>query len=203
MTFKLSPLPYPHKALEPHMSDHTLRVHHEKHHQGYVVGLNNLLKNHPLESASSLEEILSKAPFHPNGTLIFNNAAQVWNHDFFWQCLSPQGGERLLQGSLKKAIHSTFGDSENFFKAFKETALGQFGSGWVWLVINEKGGLAIQKTSNADLPLAHGLHPLITCDVWEHAYYLDYQNRRAEYVDTFLKHLANWSFAQERFENAV
>jgi len=192
MTHTLPNLPYDIAALEPHISAKTLAFHHGKHHQAYVTNLNNLIQNTELAD-KPLEEIIQATAKNPEKAGIFNNAAQVWNHTFFWNCMKPQGGGQPT-GGLKAMIETAFGSYETFAADFKQAAVTQFGSGWAWLVV-EKGILRIMKTSNADLPMVHGATALLTCDVWEHAYYLDYQNRRPDYVDTFLSHLVNWDFA--------
>lgn len=197
--FQLPPLPYALQALSPHISERTLEFHYGKHHQAYVNNLNQLIQGTPLETAS-LEGIIEQTAQDIEKTAIFNNAAQAWNHTFFWNSMTPKGGGELKEGSLKSALSKTFGNLETFQAQFKNAALSQFGSGWAWLVVNQEGNLAITKTGNADLPLVHGQKALLTCDVWEHAYYLDYQNRRPDYVDTFLKHLVNWSFAEDIFK---
>lgn len=192
MTHTLPNLPYDIAALEPHISAKTLTFHHGKHHQAYVTNLNNLIQNTELAD-KSLEEIIHATAKNPDKAGIFNNAAQVWNHTFFWNCMKPKGGGQPT-GDLKTMIEKAFGSYETFAADFKQAAVTQFGSGWAWLVV-EKGELRIMKTSNADLPMVHGTTALLTCDVWEHAYYLDYQNRRPDYVDTFLSYLVNWDFA--------
>jgi Fe-Mn family superoxide dismutase len=191
MTHTLPNLPYDINALEPHISAQTLTFHHGKHHQTYVTNLNNLIQNTEFQD-KSLEEIIFATATIPEKVGIFNNAAQVWNHTFFWNCMKPGGGGQPT-GELKMLIEKTFGSYETFAAEFKQAAITQFGSGWAWLVV-EKGNLRIMKTANADLPMVHGATALLTCDVWEHAYYLDYQNRRPDYVDTFLTHLVNWDF---------
>jgi superoxide dismutase, Fe-Mn family len=200
MTFQLPALPYDRTALEPHMSAQTLDTHHGKHHAAYVKNLNDLLAGTPLASHSLEEVILDSGRDLDGKGKIFNNAAQVWNHTFFWQCMTPQGGGQPV-GALFDAIAKTFGSLEVFKQQFKEAATTQFGSGWAWLVL-DKGQLKITKTGNADLPLRHGQTALLTCDVWEHAYYLDYQNRRPDFVDTFLNHLVNWAFVAQNFASA-
>lgn len=192
MTHTLPNLPYDIAALEPHISAQTLTFHHGKHHQAYVTNLNNLIQNTDLAD-KSLEEIIHTTAKNSEKASIFNNAAQVWNHTFFWNCMKPKGGGQPT-GDLKAGIEKAFGSYEAFAAEFKQAAVTQFGSGWAWLVV-EKGNLRIMKTANADLPMIHGATALLTCDVWEHAYYLDYQNRRPDYVDTFLAHLVNWDFA--------
>ena len=192
MTFTLPPLPYEKNALEPHISSRTLDFHHGKHHQTYVDNLNKLIANTELEN-KPLEEIIRLSAQDTAKAGIFNNAAQVWNHTFYWHSLKKEGGG-LPQGVLLKRIAQDFGDYDKFKEAFKQAGATQFGSGWVWL-IEEKSTLKIAKTGNADLPLIHGQKALLTCDVWEHAYYLDYQNRRPDYLEVFLNHLVNWDFA--------
>lgn len=194
--FELPALPYDKKALEPHITEKTLNFHHGKHHQAYVNNLNNLIKGSDLE-AKTLEEIII-ATVNDNAKVgIFNNAAQIWNHTFFWHCMKPQGGGKP-SGKLAAQIDKDFGSYENFVEQFKQASVTQFGSGWAWLVW-DKDKLKVTKTPNADLPMAHGHRALLTVDVWEHAYYLDYQNRRPDYVAIFLEHLVNWSFAESNF----
>ncbi len=188
----LPPLPYPIDALAPYISAETLSFHHGKHHQTYVTNLNNLIVNTPFLE-QSLEQIIITTAHKPDFIGIFNNAAQVWNHTFFWHCLKPQGGGSP-SGELLDRINHDFGSYKDFSAQFKQAAVTQFGSGWAWLVL-ENDTLKITKTGNADLPMVHHQKAILTCDVWEHAYYLDYQNRRADYVDTFLTHLVNWDFA--------
>ncbi len=197
MTITLPPLPYAENELEPYISAQTLEYHYGKHHNAYVVNLNNLIKDTKLET-KSLELIVLLTTDDPAKTAIFNNAAQVWNHTFYWNSLTPKGGG-LPNGAIASKINSDFGSYENFARLFKEAALGQFGSGWAWLVLKD-GILSIMKTSNADTPIAHGIIPLLCIDVWEHAYYLDYKNGRAEYVDNVINHLINWEFANKNLE---
>jgi Fe-Mn family superoxide dismutase len=187
MAFELPPLPYPKDALAPHMSEQTLDFHYGKHHQTYVNNLNELIKGTDNERRS-LEEIILAA--EPGG--LFNNAAQAWNHSFFWSCMTPGGGEP--EGELKTAIEQSFGSVDDFLQTFNDKAKTLFGSGWTWLAKGENG-LEIVQTKDADLPLKHGQTALLTIDVWEHAYYLDYQNARPAYVETWLEHLVNWEFA--------
>lgn len=194
MTHELPPLPYAMDALEPHISANTLSFHYGKHHQAYVTNLNKALKDHPLET-SSLEEVIMASVGKPYMVPIFNNAAQVWNHTFYWNCMKPQGGGEP-SAVFKSRLEEAFGSFDKFCEEFKQAAVSQFGSGWAWLVCDKDGKLSIMKTPNADLPMAHDAKALLTCDVWEHAYYLDYQNRRPDYVDTFLKSLVNWSFVE-------
>jgi Fe-Mn family superoxide dismutase len=200
MTHVLPPLPYSIDALQPHVSANTLSFHHGKHHQTYVTNLNNLIQGTALEPLS-LEDIILKSAKNPDQIGVFNNAAQVWNHTFFWNCMKPQGGGKP-SGKLLEMINQAFGSFEEFFNGFKQAALTQFGSGWAWLVVDQ-GKLKITKTGNADLPMAHGMTALLTCDVWEHAYYLDYQNRRADFVEAFLNHLVNWSFVEENLAKSL
>jgi Fe-Mn family superoxide dismutase len=191
MKFELKPLPYAKNALAPHLSEESFSFHYEKHHQAYVTNLKNLIDGTP-EAEKSLEDIVKSS-----SGKVFNNAAQVWNHDFFWASMKPNGGGEP-SGALADAINRDFGSYANFRKAFSDAAVAQFGSGWAWLV-KEGDALKIVTTSNADTPLAHGKTPLITCDVWEHAYYIDYRNLRAKFVETFLEKLVNWDFAAANF----
>src|ERR1700722_17224645 len=197
MAFTLSPLPYPNDALEPYMSAKTLDFHHGKHHKTYVETLNKLVEGTP-EANRSLEEVIVATHHDDAKTAVFNNAAQAWNHAFFWQCMKPQGGGEP-DGRLAKTIGHDFGSAEKFAAAFKEAADTQFGSGWAWLVF-DAGKLKIIKTPNAVNPIAGGQTALVTCDVWEHAYYLDYQNRRPDFVQAFLDHLINWEFVARNLE---
>lgn len=188
--FKLPPLNYELDALEPYISKRTMEFHYFKHHQTYIDNLNKLIAGTEFENMA-LPAIIKETAGKPEYQAIFNNAAQTWNHTFFWNSMRPNGGGKPF-GSLLDEISESFGSYENFRKEFKEAATGQFGSGWAWLVRKDDGKLGIMKTSNADNPMAHGLEALLTLDVWEHAYYLDYQNRRADFVDAFLDHLINW-----------
>jgi len=200
MTFTLPDLPYSQEALEPHISAKTLSIHHGKHHAAYVNNLNKFLEGNKLEGLS-LEEIIVKTAGDDKNIGIFNNAAQVWNHTFYWQSMKPKGGGNP-KGALADKIKEDFGSLEKFKEEFKNAATTQFGSGWAWLVL-EQGKLKVTKTSNAQTPVAiKGQIPLLTIDVWEHAYYIDYQNKRPDYITVFLDNLANWEFAQENFENA-
>jgi Fe-Mn family superoxide dismutase len=192
MKFELPALPYPINALEPHISAETLEFHHGKHHQAYMTNLEKTLAGKP-EAGRSLEEIILGA----SGPL-FDNAAQVWNHTFYWNSMKPGGGGEP-KGALAAAITRDFGGFAQFREEFTKSALGQFGSGWAWLVKNVDGKLQVTKTPNADLPLRHRQTALLTCDVWEHAYYIDYRNLRAKYVETFLTSLVNWDFAARNF----
>lgn len=191
--FKLPPLPYAENALEPVISARTISFHYGKHHQGYVNKLNKQVEGTPL-AEQPLEAVI-KATANPDQTAIFNNAAQVWNHTFYWNSLKPKGGGKPT-GALAEMIDKSFGGFEQFKAEFAKAATGQFGSGWAWLV-KDGDKLAVVKTGNADNPLVHGQKPLLTVDVWEHAYYLDYQNRRAEYVTAVLDGLINWDFAAQ------
>jgi len=194
MAFELPPLPYPDTALDPFLSAEQLRFHHGKHHQAYVSTLNKLVKDSPLGS-KSLEEIvrLTANEKDESKVQIFNNAAQHWNHSFFWHCMKPNGGGTPT-GELSQRIDRDFGSLDKFKQMFQSAAVGQFGSGWAWLVA-DKSELKVVKTGNAMNPLATGQKALLTCDVWEHAYYLDYQNRRPDFVKVFLDRIANWDFA--------
>ncbi len=194
MAFTLPKLPFAKDALEPHMSAETFSFHHEKHHNAYVTNLNKLIEGTEFEN-KSLEEIIKKS----SGG-IFNNAAQVRNHTFFWNSLSPKGGGKA-SGALAEKINEDFGSFEKFEEEFKNAGATQFGSGWAWLVL-DGGKLKVEKTANAETPLTKGQIPLLTIDVWEHAYYLDFQNRRPDFISTFLEKLANWEFAAENFEKA-
>ena len=199
MSFQLPPLPYAKNALAPHISEATLEVHHDRHHKKYVDTLNELLEGRSLAKAP-LEDVIREAANSPKMTAIFNNAGQVWNHTFYWHSMKPNGGGAAT-GDIAKLIDKSFGSYEAFAKDFKKAAETQFGSGWAWLVL-DKGGLKVTQTSNADLPLAHGQTALLTIDVWEHAYYLDVQNKRPDYVTRFLDHLVNWEFVNEALERA-
>jgi len=192
MEHTLPQLPYALDALAPHVSKETLEFHYGKHHQAYVTNLNNLIKGTEFESLS-LEEIIKKAP--AGG--VFNNAAQVWNHTFYWKSLSPTGGGAAT-GALGEAIAKKWGSFEAFKDAFSKSAVGNFGSGWTWLVKKADGSVDIVNTSNAATPLNSGDKPLLTCDVWEHAYYIDYRNARPKYVEAFWN-LVNWEFAAGNF----
>ena len=199
MAFELPPLPYAKNALEPHMSEKTFEFHYGKHHQAYVTNLNNLVKDTPMAS-QSLEEIIKATAKDESKAGIFNNAAQVWNHTFFWNGMKPNGGG-APSGALAQKIDAAFGSLDKFKEAFKAAAVGQFGSGWAWLVV-DGGQLKITKTPNAVNPMAQGQTALLTCDVWEHAYYLDYQNRRPDFVQTFLDKLVNWEFVASNLAKA-
>jgi len=196
MAFALPPLPYDHDALEPHISARTMKLHHDKHHAAYVEKLNKLVAGTALEKCS-LEQVImtTRGDARATQTKIFNNAAQVWNHTFFWNCLTPKTA--VPKASLRQRIEKSFGGLDKFNKSFKTAAVEQFGSGWAWLV--ESGGeLKVKSTSNAVPPFVDGDKVLLTCDVWEHAYYLDYQNKRDEFVTIFLEKLVNWDFVASR-----
>ena len=189
MAFDLPPLPYSQSALEPYVSAETMSYHYERHHAGYVANLNRLTAGTQWEGAE-----LEKVVLGAEGAT-FNNAAQIWNHTFYWHSMSPDGGGAPT-GPVRAAIDEAFGSSDEFRRQFADAAVGLFGSGWTWLVADDDG-LAIVQTPNADLPLLHDQRALLVVDVWEHAYYLDYQNARAAYVEAFLDHLINWEFAAE------
>ena len=191
MKHELPKLPFDMNALAPHISEETLEYHYGKHHKTYVDNLNKLIPGTEFENLS-LEDIIKKS----SGG-IFNNAAQIWNHSFYWNCLSPKGGEPA--GALADAINKSFGSIDEFKQKFSQTAITTFGSGWGWLVKNAAGDLEIVSTSNAGCPLTDGKTPLLTCDVWEHAYYIDYRNARPKYVETFWK-LVNWDFVANNFK---
>lgn len=196
MSIELPELPYAIDALEPHVSANTLEFHHGKHHKAYVDKLNAAIAGTSYEG-HSLEGIIAAARDAADSG-VFNNAAQAWNHTFLWHSMSPNGGGEPA-GPLADAINEKFGDVASFRSEFKRSALAQFGSGWTWLV-QTADGLGIVSTGNAESPLGGGMTPLLTLDVWEHAYYLDYQNKRDAYVDTFLDKLVNWEFASQNFE---
>lgn len=193
MAFELPPLPYAIDALAPHISQETLEFHHGKHHQTYVTNLNNLVAGTDDENAS-LEDIIQKAD---NPGPLFNNAAQVWNHTFYWSCMKPNGGGQPT-GALAEAIDKAFGSFDAFKEAFTKCAVTTFGSGWAWLVRNADGSLALVSTGNAGCPLTSGQTPLLTCDVWEHAYYIVYRNARPKYVEDFFG-VINWDFVAANF----
>ena len=193
MTFELPQLPYARNALAPHISENTLNFHYGKHHQTYLTNLNNLVKDTDLVG-KSLEEIIKISAADKAKAGIFNNSAQVWNHTFYWHSMKPAGGGKPT-GEMLKKIEADFGSYENFVTEFKNAGTTQFGSGWAWLVL-DNGKLKVTKTGNAETPLTTSAIPLLTMDVWEHAYYLDFQNARPTYIDTFLNHLINWDFAQ-------
>ncbi len=191
--FEMMALPYETTALVPYVTEETINYHYGKHYKTYVDNLNKLITGTEFENLP-LIEIIKKTYGKPEYQGIFNNAGQVFNHEFYWKSMSPQPTEPSEE--LKNRIVQDFGSMEKLLEAMKNAAVSQFGSGWAWLVDNN-GKLEVMKTANADTPVAHGIKPLLNIDVWEHAYYLDYQNRRADYLDEFLKHLVNWKFASE------
>ena len=192
MAIELPALPYEKTALAPHISAETLEFHHDKHHNAYVVNLNNLIKGSDLES-KTLEEIIVAVTGDASKAGVFNNAAQVWNHTFYWHSMKPNGGGAPT-GAIAAKIDADLGGYDKFVELFKAAATTQFGSGWAWLVLNKDGKLEVTKTANADLPLAHGQKALLTIDVWEHAYNIDFRNLRPSYISTFLDKLVNWDF---------
>jgi Fe-Mn family superoxide dismutase len=196
--FTLPPLPYADNALAPVISAQTLGFHYGKHHKTYVDNLNKLVPGTEFEG-QSLEAIVNATAGKPDKAGIFNNAAQVWNHTFYWHCLKKGGG--APKGDLKAKLDAAFGSYDNFKKELANAAVTQFGSGWAWLVA-EGGAVRVVKTPNAEVPFTKGQKPLLTIDVWEHAYYLDYQNRRADYVNAVIGELLNWDFAAENLAKA-
>ncbi len=195
MSFTLPELPFSYDALEPVISAKTLEFHHDKHHKGYVDNTIRLISGTELENLE-LIEIITKTGGDASRGGIFNNAAQAWNHSFYWQSLKPGGGGRP-NGEVAQKINSDFGSFDKFVEEFKTAGATQFGSGWAWLVLDGTH-LKILKTANADTPLVHGVKPLLTADVWEHAYYLDYQNRRPDYLSAFVEKLINWEFVNSQ-----
>jgi len=191
MAINLPNLPYAKEALAPYISANTLDFHYGKHHKAYVDNLNKLIEGTEL-AGKSLEEIIKIAAKDSSKTGIFNNAAQVWNHSFYWQCLK-KGGGKTPSGAIAAKINAAWGSFDKFAEELKNSGMTQFGSGWAWLVL-DGGQLKITKTANADTPIAHGPKPLLTIDVWEHAYYLDYQNRRPDYLAAVIQNLINWDF---------
>lgn len=199
MGYELPELPYDYTALEPHISKSTLEFHHDKHHAKYVNNYNQMSQDAGMGD-KSIEEVIKATYNDSSKSGLFNNAAQAWNHTFYWNCLKPNGGGEP-KGAVADKIKADFGSFDNFKEEFKKAATSQFGSGWAWLVL-DNGKLAVAKTLNADNPVAMGKTPLLTCDVWEHAYYLDYQNKRPDYVDTFLSSLVNWDFVAQQMSAA-
>ena len=197
MSFELPSLPYANDALAPYMSSETLDFHHGKHHQTYVTNLNNLLKDHELQS-SSLEDIVVKTSKDASMAGIFNNAGQHWNHILFWQCMKPNGGGSI-PSELEGRLNSDFGSVEQFKEAFIQAGTTQFGSGWAWLAI-DNGKLVVTKSPNASNPLVNGMKPILGCDVWEHSYYIDYRNKRPDYLKAFLDSLVNWEFVASQLD---
>lgn len=199
MAYELPALPYDYTALEPYISKSTLEFHHDKHHAAYVNNYNAAVKDTELDS-QSLETVIKAIAGDPSKAGMFNNAAQAWNHTFYWHSMKPGGGG-LPTGSLASKIETDFGSFDEFMNTFKTAGATQFGSGWAWLVL-DNGTLKVTKTANADNPLTAGQVPLLTMDVWEHAYYLDYQNKRPDYISTFLNSLVNWEFASQNLAAA-
>jgi len=195
MAITLPELPYPEGALSPHISGRTLEFHYGKHHNAYIVNANKLLERSDL-AKESLETIIKETGGDASKQAIFNNVAQVWNHSFYWKCMKPGGGGPPT-GAIAQKIDADFGGFEKFSDAFKNAGATQFGSGWAWLVLKDDK-LHVMKTPNADTPVAQGLKPLLTVDVWEHAYYLDYQNRRPDYLNVFVEKLINWDFVNSQ-----
>ena len=193
MTHSLPKLDYANEALAPIMSAETLDLHHGKHHQTYITNLNNFIKDTNMANMS-LEEIISESSKDKSKAGIFNNASQHWNHNLFWKCMKPNGGGQLPP-RLEKRIVSDFGSVDQFKQDFKQAGITQFGSGWCWLSIND-GKLVVTKTANAANPLIENMKPILGCDVWEHSYYIDYRNRRPEYLDKFINDLINWEFVE-------
>jgi len=196
MEFRIDPLPYDLDALEPHISARTLDLHYGKHHKGYLEKLRKQIEGKP-EAERSLEDLIRTTEGE-----VFNNAAQVWNHSFYWKGMRPGGGGKP-GGALGSAIEAAFGSYENFKRTFAEAATGEFGSGWAWLVVERSGRLRVTSSSDAENPLQRNLVPLLTCDVWEHAYYLDHQNDRAAYVQGFIDHLIDWGFVAQNLSVAT
>ena len=197
MTFELPSLPYASDALAPYMSAETLDFHHGKHHQTYVTNLNNLVKDSDMQGAS-LEDIVIKSSKDASMAGIFNNAGQHWNHILFWQCMKPNGGG-AMPSELENRISSDFGSVDQFKEAFVQAGTTQFGSGWAWLAI-DNGKLIVTKSANASNPLVEGMKPILGCDVWEHSYYIDYRNKRPDYLKAFLDNLVNWEFVSSQLD---
>ncbi|HAX89377.1 MAG TPA: superoxide dismutase [Fe] [Cyanobacteria bacterium UBA11370] len=195
MGYTLPDLPYAYDALEPHISAKTFEFHHDKHHAAYVNNYNTMVKDAGMDD-KSIEEVIKAAYNDSSKTGLFNNAAQAWNHTFFWNSMKPGGGGTPT-GAVAEKINADFGSYDKFKEEFKKAAVSQFGSGWAWLVL-DNGTLKVVNSPNAVNPLALGMTPLLTCDVWEHAYYLDYQNRRPDFVETFINSLINWDFVNQQ-----
>ncbi|HET6468701.1 MAG TPA: superoxide dismutase [Geminicoccaceae bacterium] len=200
MAFTLPELPYPHDALAPYMGEETLQLHHGKHHQTYVTNLNNLIEGTELAN-KSLEEIVVAAYKDPAKSGILNNAGQHWNHNLFWRVMKKGGGGKP-GGELGKRLDAAFGSYDKFADQFKQAAVTQFGSGWAWLAL-DGDTLKVTKTPNGENPLCHGMKPILGIDVWEHAYYLDYRNRRPDYVAAFLNHLVNWEEVERELQKGL
>lgn len=199
MSYELPPLPYDYSALEPHVSKSTLEFHHDKHHAAYVRKYNDAVQGTDLDS-KPIEEVIKAIADDPDQSGLFNNAAQAWNHTFYWHSMKPGGGGQP-SGELVKKVEADFGSFEKFVDAFKSAGATQFGSGWAWLVL-DGNTLKVTKTPDAVNPLTSGQTPLMTMDVWEHAYYLDYQNQRPSYIDAFLENIVNWDFAAQNLAAA-
>jgi len=199
MAFELPDLPFAYDALDPYMSAESFEFHHDKHHAAYVTNGGKLLEGSGLEG-KSLDEIIVTSGNNPEQAGLFNNAAQHWNHSFFWNCLKAGGGGTSIPGTVQAKIDSDLGGHEQFKADFINACVTQFGSGWGWLTLDNDGKLEITKTANADTPLAHGKTALLTCDVWEHAYYIDYRNARPAYVEAFVDNMINWDFVAEQLE---
>jgi Fe-Mn family superoxide dismutase len=198
MSFTLPELTYPYESLQPYLSKETLEFHHDKHHATYVTNANNLLKDSGLEE-KSLEDVV-KETFGKNAPL-FNNAAQHYNHSEYWKSIKPNGGG-AIPGVLEKALVESFGSVDKAKEELVQAGVTQFGSGWAWLAVKD-GKIAVSKTGNAENPLVHGATPILTVDVWEHTYYIDYRNRRPDYLKAFVDHLVNWEYVAERYEAAI
>ena len=194
MTFELPKLDYAKNALAPIMSEETLDLHHGKHHQTYITNLNNFIKDTDM-AGMSLEEIVHNSSKDKSKAGIFNNASQHWNHELFWKCMKPNGGGSMPK-KLEDRIKSDLGSVEEFKKQFIQAGITQFGSGWCWLSIDKNNKLVVSKTPNAENPLIHNMKPILGCDVWEHSYYVDYRNRRPEYLENFFEKLVNWEFVE-------
>jgi Fe-Mn family superoxide dismutase len=203
MAYELPPLPYPFAALEPHIDAKTMEIHHDKHHQAYITNANNALKDYPELAAKPVEELLSDLSAVPEKirTVVRNNAGGHANHSFFWKTLGPNAGGSP-KGKLADAINSTFGGFDQFKEKFQAAGAGRFGSGWAWLVVNKEGKLEITSTANQDSPISDGLKPVLGVDVWEHAYYLLYQNRRPDYLKAFWN-VVNWDAVAKNYDAAV
>ena len=195
--FELPKLDYSNTALSPIMSEQTLDLHHGKHHQTYITNLNNFIKDTDM-AGMSLEEIVHNSSKDKSKAGIFNNASQHWNHELFWKCMKPNGGGSMPK-KLEDRIKSDLGSVEEFKKQFIQAGITQFGSGWCWLSISN-GKLVVSKTPNAENPLIHNMKPILGCDVWEHSYYVDYRNRRPEYLENFFEKLVNWEFVESQLD---